>query len=118
MSNRSELFAVCGAFLCFALPHGVKRTALGIEEASDSFRLWCGLPLLVLGIAGLECMRVTAKHLLAETRPRKGSRYIGPRPRCKSSPWSSSKQSCSCNSSCCSTDPFTSGRVAGYTSCT
>jgi hypothetical protein len=67
VSTRTELFALGGAFLCFALPRGVKLTALGLEEGIDSFRLWCGLPLLALGLVGLECLRVAARQFLAES---------------------------------------------------
>jgi hypothetical protein len=57
VGERSTVLMGCGAYLAFALPNGVKMTALGLEEGSGSARLWLGLPLLAAGLVGLECFR-------------------------------------------------------------
>lgn len=56
MASRTDLLVAAGTLLAIALPHGVKMAALGLDEGSGSSRLWLGLPLLALGILGLECL--------------------------------------------------------------
>src|SRR5262245_48924608 len=80
MRDRLNLFAICGTFLPIALPHGVKLTALGLDEGSSSSRLWLGLPLLVAGVLGLECVRWSVGVVRAEVRetanPQSGPRLL------------------------------------------
>src|SRR5262245_51144551 len=56
MASRTDLLVAAGTLLAIALPHGVKMTALGLDEGAGSSRLWLGLPLLALGVLGLECL--------------------------------------------------------------
>src|SRR5262245_23395134 len=68
MFDRLNLLVVCGMPLAVALPHGVKLPALGLEEGASSARLWSGLPLLLAGILGLECVRHSCVVLSAEAQ--------------------------------------------------
>lgn len=54
MESRLNFLVACGLPIVFALPHGVKMTALGLGEGIRSSRLWIGLPLLMVGIVALE----------------------------------------------------------------
>jgi hypothetical protein len=57
MRKRLHWLAIIGTPLAFALPLGVKWTALGLSDGSGSVRLWLGLLLLTVGIFGVECLR-------------------------------------------------------------
>lgn len=57
MGTRSDWLAILGMPLGFALPCGVKMTALGLDEGTGSSRLWAGLPLIAAGVLGVECIR-------------------------------------------------------------
>jgi hypothetical protein len=57
MGARSAWMAICGMPLGFALPWGVKLTALGLDEGAGSARLWVGLPMLAAGALGLQSVR-------------------------------------------------------------
>jgi hypothetical protein len=66
MGSWSDWLAVCGVPLGFALPCGVKLTALGLDEGAGSERLWIGLPLLAAGVVGVECLRRCVGLVAAE----------------------------------------------------
>jgi hypothetical protein len=70
---RTDWLAIGGVPLGFALPRGVKLTALGLDEGAGSGRLWLGLPLLTAGIVGVECLR-RCVDLLGEDPGRVGVR--------------------------------------------
>ena len=66
MVSRSDWVTIGGVPLGFALPLGVKLTALGLGEGAGSARLWLGLPLLAAGVVGVECLRLCVDLLGAD----------------------------------------------------
>lgn len=74
MGSRSDWLAIVGMPLGFALPCGVKMTALGLGEGTNSARLWAGLPLLMAGALGVECI----SWCVAAVRTAPGRLGIGP----------------------------------------